>query len=135
MASPKSGNACTLISPTAPKAAEEADVADPGEVEKVKAKQRQDKAGKYGKVDPKVHKPEEEKQKDKEQKKTWIEIVLKDEEDKPVAGEPYVVKLPDGSEYTGSLDDEGKARVEGNDPGEATVEFPKIDEKAWNDAQ
>jgi len=135
MASPKSGNKCAIVPPTAPKAAIEADEAEPGAVEKLKANQREDKAGKYGQVEAKKHKPEEEKQNDKEKKKTWLDIELADEEKNPIPGEKFVVKLANGQEYEGTLNDEGKARVDGIDPENAKIKFPSIDENAWNDAQ
>lgn len=131
MASPKSGKLCTLVPPAGPKKPHEADNANPGEVEEVKAEQRKTESGKYGEASVSGHKPGE-KSEESEEKKSWIEILLHDQDDEPVAGEPYRVTLPDGSTVAeGTLDDEGKARVDGIDPGECKVTFFKRDKSCW----
>src|SRR5262245_37888432 len=61
----------------------------------------------------------------------WIEIELLDDEGKPVAGERYFVELPDGSSLSGRTDGQGRARVEGVDPGTAKVSFPDLDKKMY----
>ena len=76
-------------------------------------------------------KQEEKKNKDNPEK-TWIEIELVDDEDKPVAGEKYEIKLPDGKVSKGSLDQKGVARVDGIDPGTCQIVFPELDKKAWD---
>ena len=116
-----------MVAPTEPKQAEEADTADPGEVETVKAEQRKTQSGKYGSVAVKPYKPPQTNA-EKQQKKSWIEIKLLDEENRPVPGEPYEIKLPDGSVVEGTLDGEGFARVDGIDPGSAEVKFPRLDQ-------
>ncbi|MFO0756455.1 MAG: hypothetical protein U0359_08185 [Byssovorax sp.] len=63
--------------------------------------------------------------------KTFIEIVLLDDNNKPVAGEPYEITLPDGSIRKGSLDQKGFAREDNLDPGVCDVRFPKIDGREW----
>lgn len=72
--------------------------------------------------------------KDKDKKKTWIEIALKDDKGHPVPGERYKIKLPDGSVLEGSLDGDGRARVDGIDPGTAQVSFPDRDANEWKPA-
>jgi hypothetical protein len=63
----------------------------------------------------------------------WIEIVLKDDEGKPVPGELYKVVLPNGEETTGYLDANGFARVDGIiDAGSCKVSFPEIDGDDWS---
>src|ERR1041385_920124 len=61
----------------------------------------------------------------------WIEIGLKDDDGKPVADEAYLIELPDGSQITGRTDANGRARVEGIDPGTAKVSFPEVDKKGY----
>jgi hypothetical protein len=61
----------------------------------------------------------------------FIEIELKDEDGKPVAGELYFVELPDGSSVSGRTGSDGKARVDGIDPGTAKVSFPDLDQKGY----
>jgi hypothetical protein len=137
MPSPKSGSAGSAVPPAEPKVAEDADSADPGEVEKLKADQRQSKSGKYGSEKTKPFKPGSEDSADQEEetKKSWIEIELVDEENQPVAGEPYRVTLPDGATAAeGTLDGKGRARVEGIDPGTCTITFPHRDKAAWKKA-
>jgi len=60
-------------------------------------------------------------------KTAWLEIVLLDAEKRPVAQEPYSVKLSDGSMQTGKLDTNGRARLNGIPPGTCQVRFPGID--------
>lgn len=62
----------------------------------------------------------------------WIEIELVDDAGKPVAGELYFVELPDGSSISGRTDGEGRARVDGVDPGTAKVSFPDLDKSLYN---
>ncbi|CAN5214945.1 hypothetical protein BH09PSE6_BH09PSE6_02640 [soil metagenome] len=65
----------------------------------------------------------------------WIEIVLKDSADRPVAGEAYRVELPGGEIREGNLNDEGRAYI-GNiaQAGSCRVNFPKIDASEWRRA-
>jgi hypothetical protein len=62
--------------------------------------------------------------------KTWIEIELVDLEGLPVKGAPYWIKLVDGSIVEGSLDGDGRARVDGIDPGTCEIHWPEHDEEA-----
>lgn len=66
--------------------------------------------------------------------KTFIEIELVDEDGNAVAGEFYEITLPDGSVADGQLDDNGRARVDGIDPGSCQITFPDLDKDAWNSA-
>jgi type VI secretion system secreted protein VgrG len=120
----KSGNAGSPVSPAAPDAAEDADIADPGKVAEIKAEQLEKKEGKYGSEQVKPHKPDEEKT-------SWIEIEMVDEEDEPVTGEKYKITLPDDSVAEGALDNKGFARVEGFEKGTCKVCFPDLDKEAW----
>jgi len=56
--------------------------------------------------------------------KDWIEIELKDREGQPIPEERYVVDLPDGSQEKGTLDQQGKAKIDDVPPGRVKVEFP-----------
>jgi len=62
---------------------------------------------------------------------TWIEIELLGEDDRGVAGERYVVILPDGGRRSGTLDHDGKARIPVASPGSCEVSFPDLDSEAW----
>ncbi|WP_437716162.1 hypothetical protein WMF45_06960 [Sorangium sp. So ce448] len=62
---------------------------------------------------------------------TWIEIRLLGEDDRPIPYERYRVELPDGSIREGSLDDEGRARLDGIEAGACLVTFPALDQEAW----
>lgn len=131
MPSPKSGNAPNAVSPAAPKEAVEADVANPGEVTKAKGAGGQSGAGGDGggAGAAKPHNPTEE---DKKTKKSWIEIVLVDMENRPVPGEPYRITLPDNSVAEGTLDENGFARVEAFDAGNCKITFPNRDQSVWS---
>ena len=63
--------------------------------------------------------------------KTFIEIVLLDQDGNPVAGEVFQLTLPDGRVQNGNLDRAGFARVDGIDPGVCDVRFPNIDGREW----
>jgi hypothetical protein len=63
---------------------------------------------------------------------TWVEVRLLDMEGNPVAGKRYSIKLPDGSVKQGSLDNSGRARVDGIEPGTCMISFPELDEEAWD---
>ncbi|MGD9341404.1 MAG: hypothetical protein PVG76_10755 [Chromatiales bacterium] len=135
----KSGKAGKAVKPGAPQVAEDADIDDPGEIAEIKAAQRQKKEGKYGSEKVKAHKPGAGDDaatdgESEEEKKSWIEIELIDEEDQPVAGERYQIELPDGSVAKGTLDQDGFARVDGIDPGTCKVTFPELDKEAWEKA-
>jgi len=58
--------------------------------------------------------------------KDWIEIKLKNQMNNPIPKEDYVLKLPDGSERKGTLDEDGKAVEKDVLPGKCTIEFPKL---------
>jgi hypothetical protein len=66
--------------------------------------------------------------------KTWIEIVLVDADDRPVARERCLLRLPDGSERVETLDAEGRLRVSGIDPGRCEITFLDRDGPEWRAA-
>ena len=62
----------------------------------------------------------------------WIEIRLIDSDGDPVPFEEYLVKLTDGSDARGYLDQDGWARLAPvQDPGLCTVSFPRLDSRVW----
>jgi hypothetical protein len=124
----KSGKAGTVKSPAAPDKAKEPDVADPGEMSKIEAEQAKTKQLKPGstKIESSSASEEEESH--------WVGIKLKDDQGNPVAGEPFKLKLPDGTIVEGTLDDEGKAEIHGVPEGQSQVCFPKIDKDEWKPA-
>jgi type VI secretion system secreted protein VgrG len=140
MPSPKSGQPCNLVMPVAPREAVDADNANPGEAAKLKADPQQSSAGNYGSTPVKSFKrknaegDQAEDDPEKEKGKAWIEIVLVDEENQPVSGQAYKITLPDGSVESGTLDENGLARVDGVDPGTCNVTFPDLDKDAWGKA-
>lgn len=127
---PKDGKPGIPLTPLEPKAVEEADSADPGEVSEAKALQLETQSGKYGAVKVKAFKPPPAEE-GSQQQRSWIEIELVGEDDKPIAGEAYEIVLPDQSVATGTLDHKGFARVEGFEPGTCKVSFPDLDQDAW----
>jgi hypothetical protein len=58
----------------------------------------------------------------------WIKIELLDAEDKPIANEPYILFLKDGTEQPGNLDSNGFAWIQELPRGEYKVRFPKREE-------
>ena len=61
----------------------------------------------------------------------WIEIALVDKEGTPVAGQAYQVTVPGGAVIGGSLNDKGRARIDGIDAGNCKVTFPTLDKDCW----
>jgi hypothetical protein len=131
--SPKSGKAGSAVAPAAPKEPAEADTADPGEIAEVKARQRENKAGKYGTEKVPMFKPPT-KEEIKQKKLVWIEIEMVDEEGAPVSGQAYKIETSDGQVATGTLGSDGKARLDGIEPGSCKVSFPDLDAEAWEKA-
>ncbi|MEO8225885.1 MAG: hypothetical protein ABI637_00550 [Gemmatimonadota bacterium] len=64
-------------------------------------------------------------------KPDWIGIELIDRSGAPLRGEPYLVTLADGHQIGGKLDNLGRVRIEGVDPGSCTVTFPERDRREW----
>jgi len=131
--SPKSGKAGSAVAPAEPEAPDEADPGDPGEVAEVKARQREQKAGKYGSQKATPFKPPT-KEEIKEKKLVWIEIEMVDEAGAPVSGEKYKIETADGQVAEGTLGSDGKARLDGIEPGSCKVSFPDLDAEAWEKA-
>ncbi len=115
---PKSGKPPSPISPAAPTAAIDAAEADSGATPE---------EGEDSSSSSKPYRKDE-------AKTSWIEIELVDEEDQPVPGERYEITLPDGSVARGTLDQYGFARVDGIDPGNCRITFPRLDQEAWERA-
>ena len=59
----------------------------------------------------------------------WIEIKLEDENGDPIPNESYVITGPGGEEHTGTLDANGFVRIDGLDPGQCDVSFPRLYER------
>ena len=130
----KTGTAGSVVTPLEPIEALPADLADPGEMAQIKAKERGTQSGKYGATPVKAYKPPESEE-DKQEKKHWIEIELKDQDGAPVAGESYRIVLPDGETLAeGTLDDKGFARLDGIDAGTCKITFPNLDKTSWKAA-
>ena len=68
---------------------------------------------------------------DKLRTRSWIEIRLVGEDESPIGGEEYAIRLPGGTMITGRLDSDGTARVDDIPPGLCQVSFPKLDQDAW----
>jgi hypothetical protein len=133
--SPKSGKAGTAVNPVDPKVAKDAITAEAGAMTKVQASPEEKKAHKdLGK--PAGAGASKEEADDEKEPLSWIEIEMVGEDDKPIAGVPYEIELPDGSLASGVLDDKGLARVEGfiKGSGQCKVSFPQLDKEAWDKA-
>jgi hypothetical protein len=63
--------------------------------------------------------------------KTWVAIELLNESGDPMAGEAYILELPDGTVTEGNLDESGKAGVNNIDPGQCRICFPRFDGRVW----
>ncbi len=122
-----SGNAPGAVPPADPAEAQEADKAKPGSMH------RESGAGRDSGGQGRAHKPPA-GQNEREEKISWIEIEMVDEEGKPVPGMPYRITLPDGATVAGGTTDEnGFARVDFIEPGNCKVTFPTLDQEAWEE--
>jgi type VI secretion system secreted protein VgrG len=126
------------VAPTAPTAPKEAAKADPGQMSQHSATPRQTQPGSFGSTPlqpfhaPAAAASSSPTAAEPERPKSWIEINLKDEEGRAVAGEPFTIVLPDGTTAaSGTTDEKGHARVEGFDPGSCRVVFTNLDNEAW----
>lgn len=68
---------------------------------------------------------------EEKKKKTWIEIELVDEDGNPVPNAPFRLELPNGTTKSGTLGENGKARITGIEPGTCKVSFTDIDASEW----
>jgi len=68
---------------------------------------------------------------DKLRTRSWIEIQLLGEDDSPIAGAAYELRLPGGKLLAGNLDDQGMVRVESLPAGVCEISFPGLDQEAW----
>ncbi len=127
-----SGTPGNLVSPISPLAAVIADDAKSGDKGSLGGSGQNGSSGNgssSASSNAPWHNPNNPENKDK---KSWIEIELLDRKNKPVTGEPYRVTLSDGQTVAeGTLDEKGRARVEGLDPGTCKVTFPKRDKRSW----
>jgi hypothetical protein len=62
---------------------------------------------------------------------TWIAIRLVDDQGNPVPYKRYRIETPEGTTREGILDDQGRARVDGIEPGTCQVTFPGLDSRLW----
>lgn len=63
---------------------------------------------------------------------SWIAIELVDEAGKGIPGQAYRVTLPDGHTVRGTLDNSGRARIEGISTGTCDITFPDLDREMWH---
>jgi type VI secretion system secreted protein VgrG len=130
----------SIVPPQDPAEAEIADNADPGsDAPSYKSQRRQLTPIQQMEATAPSHDPKKAQKSrsstsptDKSKEKTWIEIELVDDDGKPVPGEKYLVTLSDGKTIaSGTLDENGFARVENIDPGSCKITFPNLDGRGW----
>jgi hypothetical protein len=68
---------------------------------------------------------------DKLRLRSWIEVQLIGDDDKPIPYAKYSIAVPGGAVISGTLDENGKARVDGIPAGTCKVSFPELDQEAW----
>jgi hypothetical protein len=65
-------------------------------------------------------------------KKAWIEIILVDNEGKPMPGVRYRITPPGGAPVEGRLNEHGQAGLYQIEPGSCKITFPDLDKEAWD---
>jgi uncharacterized Zn-binding protein involved in type VI secretion len=60
-----------------------------------------------------------------------LDFALLDDEDNPIEGVNYEVKLPDGNIRKGKTDKDGKVSLKGIPTGSSDVSFPELDQSEW----
>lgn len=82
-----------------------------------------------------IHRAEErveEQERVEERRPTsWVAIRLVDDDGDPVPYRRYRIETPEGTTREGILDDQGRARVDGIEPGTCRVTFPGLDARMW----
>ena len=139
MPSSKSGTAGTADSPADPKPALEAIDGTSGDVSDTSANPAQTEAGNWdsvkitggGEDSSSISSSSSDTQ---SSRNSWISIELKDKKGHPQPNEGYEIKLPDGTISSGTLDQRGRARVEGIPSGQCEVRFPRLHNSEWRKA-
>lgn len=129
---PKDGKQCTAIEPVDAAEAVEADNAEAGALSSSSSRGPERGTQQYKTASAKPFKAPTPEEAEGEEK-TWIEVELHDMDGAPMPGERYRVHLPDGSVMEGTLDGNGRARVDGIDPGQCRVTFPDFDQTGWEE--
>lgn len=62
---------------------------------------------------------------------TWIEVLIEDEDQQPVANVAYKLVLPDGSVRIGKTNQAGILRYDRIPVGECKLELTELDTQAW----
>ena len=113
---PKDGSEGTIVPPAESGEATEATTDQPG------------KNTKYGAEAVEEEPPQEEAVEEQApEEQSWIVIELVDLNEKPVVGAKYLVTASDGEEHDGTLDADGRARIEPIAAGTAKITFPQYD--------
>lgn len=132
MPSPKSGSAGTADAPVEPEKAKDAADASSGDVSSAQANPGQTQSKQWDEVQTQ---PDEDGSDEEEKDRNhWISIELKDEKGHPIPNEGYEVKLSDGTISSGTLDEKGRARIEGIPAGQCMVRFPRLHNSEWRKA-
>lgn len=75
--------------------------------------------------------PPAEQQTEEQPEPTWVEFQLLDDLENPVPDEPYVVRLSDGPQQTGTTDAEGMCRFDLPHGQTARISFPNRGDEEW----
>lgn len=62
---------------------------------------------------------------------SYLNVELVDSAGAPMAGELFEVILPNGKIWAGRLDEHGRARIDGIEPGGGNVRFPALEDRSW----
>ncbi|MCW8930545.1 MAG: type VI secretion system tip protein TssI/VgrG [Gammaproteobacteria bacterium] len=68
----------------------------------------------------------------KKTKQTWLNVIIKDDEGKPVANQKFIVTFDNGHSIKGQVDEEGYAHLEPVPDGKHQIELLEVDMREWN---
>lgn len=131
MASPKTGTRISVDTPASPLDAAQADASQAGSKSGNPASTQDGDSPENQDSTPDGETSEKDSDTPPEESH-WIAIKLEDHEGRPAMHARYTVKLPDGTETRGTLDKDGKARLEPVPAGNCEISFPDIHKEEWS---
>ncbi|MBD3382516.1 MAG: hypothetical protein GF404_10005 [candidate division Zixibacteria bacterium] len=75
--------------------------------------------------------PGQQVQQQQQQNQNFLDVLLQDLEDQPVAGAEYIIVAPDGTKFTGTVGSDGRIRKDNLPAGECQIIFKQLVNPHW----